>query len=144
MEEEDEQLPPPKVGVSLLVVRGDKILLSRRKGSHGAGQYGTPGGHLENGESFSACALRELEEECGPGLKVTDPRPLCVTNLRDYLPKHYVDMGMVAHWISGEPETMEPEKAENWGWHPIGWLPVPYFTAVESLVIAYGNGQWHF
>ena len=34
-----------------------------RRGSHGAGEYSTPGGHLDPLESFEACARRETREE---------------------------------------------------------------------------------
>ena len=37
-----------KVGVSVILIRNDnEILIGKRKGSHGAGEYSVPGGHLE-------------------------------------------------------------------------------------------------
>lgn len=134
----------PKVGVSLLVVQGDSVLLGKRRGSHGDGEYGTPGGHLELGESFEDCALRELAEECGPGFKVTTPRFLCLTNLTQYHPKHYADIGMVAHWLDGEPETMEPEKCDGWVWRSLCRLPYSLFSPVVNLTVAYRTSQPYF
>ena len=136
--------PCPMVGISVLVVRGSCALLSRRRGAHGAGQYGTPGGHLENGESYEEATLRELAEECGPNLLVTPPRFLCVTNLREYLPKHYTDIGMVVHWQSGVPQLMEPDKAIGWAWFHLDDLPVPRFGTVDNLAISYQTNQPYF
>ena len=48
----------PKVGVGVMVLKDGKVLLTRRKGSHGAGEYSFPGGHLEYMESFEDCARR--------------------------------------------------------------------------------------
>jgi 8-oxo-dGTP diphosphatase len=42
----------PKVGIGVVVVKEGKILLGKRKGSHGNGEYAGPGGHLEYLESF--------------------------------------------------------------------------------------------
>ncbi|MEK6841001.1 MAG: DNA mismatch repair protein MutT, partial [Nanoarchaeota archaeon] len=33
-----------KVGVGVMIFKNGKILLSKRKGSHGAGEYAFPGG----------------------------------------------------------------------------------------------------
>jgi 8-oxo-dGTP diphosphatase len=138
----------PKVGISLLVTREfngvTHVLLGQRQGSHGAGEWGTPGGHLENGETFEQAALNELLEECGPDIQVSQPRFLCTTNLRDFLPKHYVDIGMVSYWISGDPVRAEPDKCLGWLWHPINNLPAPLFPAVPDLTLACYTGQPYF
>jgi 8-oxo-dGTP diphosphatase len=44
----------PLVGIGVTVVRDGTVLLGRRLGSHGAGEYSTPGGHLDYLESFEA------------------------------------------------------------------------------------------
>lgn len=144
----DESADRPKTGISLMVVREFDgvpfILLGQRKGSHGAGEWGTPGGHLEHGETFEGGGLSELREECGPDIKVTWPRFLCVMNLREYLPKHYVDIGMVSYWVSGDPKLTEPEKCLGWTWHPLDRLPTPLFAPVENLVISFRTGQPYY
>jgi 8-oxo-dGTP diphosphatase len=85
----------PQVGIGVFLVKGGKILLGRRKGAHGEGEYALPGGHLELGETFEECALRELAEEAGPKIKVKRVSFLCLTNMRRYKPKHYADIGML-------------------------------------------------
>ena len=71
----------PKVGVGVLVVSGSSVLLGKRRGSAGAGTWATPGGHLEFGESWAQCAVREVQEETG--LTVTDVRLGMVLNVVD-------------------------------------------------------------
>lgn len=62
----------------VFVVKDGRILLIRKKRGLGAGKVNGPGGRLEAGESFAACAVREVREE------------LCVT------PLHLVKMGQHA------------------------------------------------
>ncbi|NBO23379.1 NUDIX domain-containing protein, partial [bacterium] len=54
-----------KVGLSALIVRDGKVLMGKRKGSHGQGQWAFPGGHLEYSEDFKSCLTREVKEETG-------------------------------------------------------------------------------
>src|SRR3989344_1839312 len=93
----EEQLRP-KVGVGVVIVKEGKILLGKRRGAHGAGQYAGPGGHLEHLESIENCAKREVLEETG--LEIDNIRFLCLSNLKVYAPKHYVDIGVIADWKS--------------------------------------------
>jgi 8-oxo-dGTP diphosphatase len=47
----------------VFIVRGDELLLMRKKRGLGAGKINGPGGRLEPGETPLVCAIRETEEE---------------------------------------------------------------------------------
>jgi 8-oxo-dGTP diphosphatase len=136
--------PRPKVGIGIFLMKGNSILLGIREGSHGEGEYALPGGHLELQETFEGCVLRELAEEVGPDLKVKAPRFLCVTNLRKYKPKHYVDVGMLAEWVSGDPQVMEPDKINSWQWYNLDSLPSPLFGCIENYLESHKTGRSYF
>src|ERR1044071_3901117 len=108
--------PVTKVGIGVAIFKFDKVLLGKRKGSHGEGEWGLPGGSMEPFESFIETAQRELAEEIGTDLKVQDLEVVSIINLVDYAPKHYIDVGIVANYVSGEPILMEPDKCEEWAW----------------------------
>lgn len=124
----------PRVGLGVAIIRDGKILLGKRKGSHGAGEYSPPGGGLEHGESIEDCARRETLEETG--IQITNIRFLCLFNQRFYPPNHFVNIGVQADWKSGEPKVMEPEKCEHWGWYPLDDLPQPLFGTMPFYVKA--------
>jgi 8-oxo-dGTP diphosphatase len=131
-----------KTGIGVMVVRDGKVLLGKRKGSHGEGEYSFPGGHLEYMESFADCAKREVLEEAG--LKINNIRFLTLTNLKKYAPKHYTDIGLLADWESGEPQVMEPNKTEFWKWVEINQLPRPLFGCIENYLESYSGGNKYF
>ena len=108
--------------------------MGKRKGSHAAGLYSFPGGHLDFGESWANGIIREKNEECGEQFKIAlfdfgqplygrpheraDRPELFVTN--DVMPqynKHYITIYMVGEWVEGEPLNMEPHKNEGWVWN---------------------------
>ncbi len=130
----------PLVGICVLVMKDGKLLLGRRKGSHGANEYASPGGHLEHMESFARCAAREVMEETG--LVIGPIRFLRVLNSMAYAPKHYVDLAFVADWVSGEPEVREPDKIESWAWYDLDALPSPLFAMVPTALEAL-RGEQH-
>lgn len=123
---------PLLVGIGVMIRKEGKVLLGKRKGAHGAGEYAFPGGHLEHGESFAACALREVAEECG--VEVGSLRFQLLANVLDFLPKHYVLIGFCADWKAGDPEVLEPEKCEGWGWYALDDLPQPLFTPTQMMI----------
>lgn len=116
----------PRIGIGVMIFKDGKVLLSKRKGSHGADEYSFPGGHLEYMESFEACARRETKEECG--VEIKNIRFQFLANVTTYAPKHYVHVGLIADWGSGEPQLLEPERSEEWGWYALDALPSPLFT----------------
>lgn len=113
-----------RVGVGAFVLSSSKqdpqnptFLIGKRLGSHGAGTYALPGGHLEFGETPEDCAVREILEETG--LKVKNVRFLTATN--DILKKdkkHYITMFMVCERFNekDEAQVTEPDKCEGWEW----------------------------
>ncbi len=129
----------PRVGVGVLVMKEGQVLLGRRKNTHGAGEYASPGGHLEHLESFEACARREVREETG--LELGAVEFLRVLNTTQYAPRHYVDVSLVAQWRSGEPRVLEPEKVERWDWYPLGALPGPLFGTLATSFEALRTGR---
>lgn len=73
-----------KVGVGVMVLKDGKVLLSKRKGSHGSGEYAFPSGHLEYMEGFEECARRETKEECG--IEIQNIKFLFLANVDRYAP----------------------------------------------------------
>ena len=129
----------------MIVVKSGKVLLGRRKGSHGAGRWAFPGGHLAHGETIEACARREVMEETG--LKIEHLKLGPYTNdLFTENAKHYVTLYVVARYAGGEPQTREPEKCEGWDWFDWPYLPRPRFLSLKNLLalpfnpIAHLNG----
>lgn len=126
-----------RVGISVFIVNDkNQILLGKRIGKHGGGEYGCPGGHMEFGESIEESARREVMEETG--MEIEGLEFLRILNLRDYPPRHYIDIGMLAK-IKGNqnPKLMEPNKCEGWGWHDIDNIPENSFAGLPSLVESY-------
>lgn len=125
----------PQVGVGVIIIKNNKVLLGKRKNSHGEGSWSFPGGHLEFNESWEECAKRETLEETG--LDITNIRFAAVTNdIFQLEKKHYITIFMLSDYIGGEPQLKEPEKCEQWEW--FDWddikLPRPLFLPIENLL----------
>jgi ADP-ribose pyrophosphatase YjhB (NUDIX family) len=50
----------PRIGIGIVLLRGDEVLLVKRAKPPGAGQWSLPGGTQELGETAEACARREF------------------------------------------------------------------------------------
>lgn len=121
-----------RVGVGIFLLRQDRVLLGKRRGSHGSGTWALPGGHLEFGEAIEDCAKREVREETG--LEVQGVTQLAFTNdIFRQEQKHYVTLFVRADRWSGEPRLMEPEKCEGWSWFHWNALPEPLFVPLQNL-----------
>ncbi|MDO9354229.1 MAG: NUDIX domain-containing protein [Solirubrobacteraceae bacterium] len=129
---ENGGLRGPFVGTSAIVVRDGLVLMGRRRGAVGAGEWAFPGGAVDPGEDPAATAARELLEETG--LIATTVAPAVWTSAT------FPDAG--THWItlhhrieaSGEPLRTEPDKVEGWTWVRWDALPRPLFAPVVELL----------
>jgi len=123
----------PKVGVAVIIIKNGKVLMHKRKNSHGDGTWSLPGGHLEFNESLEECAQRETFEETG--MKIKNIRFADITNdIFEKEKKHYITIFMIADRESGEPIVKEPKKCECWEWHDWNNLPKPLFLPIENLL----------
>lgn len=128
----------PRVGIDILILKDGKVLAGKRKGAHGEGEYSFPGGSLEMMESYADCARRETLEECGVHIK--NVRFNFTANSFHFDPRHYICIGLVADWESGEPTVLEPDKCESWDWYDLDALPDPMFIYCKLAVEAYRAG----
>ncbi len=121
-----------RVGLGVLIFKDGKVLLGQRRGAHGEGSWCPPGGHLEFGESFEGCVVRETDEECG--LTIKNIKQIATTNdIHEKEAKHYVTIMMRADWESGEPEVREPDRLVKWQWFSWDDLPAPLFLPIQNL-----------
>lgn len=122
----------PRIGVGVCVVKENQILLGKRLNSHGHGSWAFPGGHLEFGETLIECAQRELKEETG-----LEASKICRGPISEdfYLNegKHYITIIMIAEYVSGYPQVLEPHKCAEWQWFSWDALPEPLFVTFENL-----------
>ena len=133
----------PMVGIGIIIVNQQgQILIGKRKNSH-APYYSIPGGHMELGETFSQCAIREVEEETG--LTIYKPQVIAVTNnLSTYHEsgKHYISVALLTTEFSGELTLIEPNKCEGWLWVDPTQVPSPQFDASEQSIRCYLEQQF--
>ena len=132
----------PEVGIGVLIFKEGKVLFGKRKSKHANGVYAPPGGKLDFGETFVDCAKREVREETG--LEIENVKFLCLGSMKQYSPKHWVNIGMTADWKSGEPKVIEPEKSEEWKWYDTENLPQPLLAIIPNYLEALKTGKNFF
>jgi 8-oxo-dGTP diphosphatase len=132
----------PKVGVGVIlcsIQHPGRVLIGERRGSHGAGRWALPGGHLEGGESWEACATREIQEETGVLLPESRFAFEGVTNdIMTAEELHYVTIFLVATLNAAETAAIvngEPEKCMGWEW--LTWAQIEtklLFVPLENFI----------
>ena len=124
----------PLVGIGVLIFNHkNEMLLGHRINSHGMGTWCNPGGHLEFGESFETCAIREVKEEIG--VDITDPKFFDITHdIFEAEKKHYVSIFMQCNFPEGQViQNMEPHKFSEWKWFDWDNLPENIFLSLKNL-----------
>lgn len=122
----------PKIGTGVYIRKNGKILMGKRRGENGGGQWCPPGGHLEMNEAWEENILRETREEAG--VEIQNIRFITATNdVNLEAGKHYVTLHFVADWVRGEASDVEPEKIGDWGWYAWEALPDPLFLPARNF-----------
>ena len=114
--------------VAAVVVRGDRVLLSRRPpGKHLAGLWEFPGGKVEEGETPEEALVREVREELG--LEIARLRPYAFVH-HEYPEKRIL---MLAYRCdaAGDPALSELE----WRWLPLARLDAAAMPPADAPIV---------
>lgn len=129
----------PKACVGVMIWKENKVLLGKRKGKHGNGEYSCPGGHIEFGESFFDAVIKETKEESG--IEIKNIKFLSVANILRYNERQDIQLNFSADWESGIERTDPEERIGEWDWYSLDNLPSPLFYPTEILIDSYKTGK---
>lgn len=130
-------------GVACLLLRADRLLMIRRKGSHGDGKWSVPGGWIEPGEDVSSAAARELMEEVGvEGWSIGH-----LAYTYDHHPEGLSDICFFVLIGTGDHTTAhikEPDKASDLAWRTLTQVQEMFdedrlFLPLRNIVGHYGG-----
>ncbi len=124
----------------LLLRQEGKILLSRRfQTGYMDGFYSLPAGHVDPGESFRACAVREAMEEIGVAVR---PEDLTLAHSRSRRAEDYerIDLFFVTSKWSGEIENKEPQKCDDLQFFSLDALPETVAPYIREVLMAFRDG----
>lgn len=102
----------------VLIVRSDRVLLSRRAIEPHLGKWETPGGLQDLGEHPGDCARREVIEELGVTVRLVEVLGIYLDAFEDGFGQTVVYLGE----IDGDPGAGDHESLE-WRWFGIDELP---------------------
>ena len=119
-----------------LFVRDNNILLLRRFDTgFEDGNYGLPAGHVEDNESITSAACREIKEETGVILKPQDVSLIHVMHRKGKDIR--VDFFFEIHQWDTEPTNAEPHKCDDLSWFPINNLPTSTIPYIKEAIQNY-------
>lgn len=135
------------VGFGILVMKDGQILLGHRNDDadkassalHGEGTWTMPGGKLHFGESFEQGCRRELLEETGITVELSDLKLISLANDMAGGDAHFVTAGFLASKFKGKPRIMEPDEIIEWRWFEIDEIPENLFPPSRKVLKNYLN-----
>ncbi|MFT4012124.1 MAG: NUDIX hydrolase [Paracoccus sp. (in: a-proteobacteria)] len=107
----------PRLAALAVTLRGDQVLLVRRRNPPDAGLWGFPGGHVEPGETALAAAARELLEETGVTAHpraYLDNIDMIAHDPDGTLRFHFLLAAVLCDYQAGEPRAADDAQDAAW------------------------------
>lgn len=132
------QFQNPAPTVSIVVADGDKVLLGKRLGPPGQGQWAFPSGYIEHDDDFLTTGLREVKEETGLDVEIE----AIVHVLSSFLtPRwHFFSVFLLARPVGGELAAGDDLEAVAW-LSPGDSLPEMAFQEDLDVLEAHWSGR---
>jgi mutator protein MutT len=115
------------VGIGAIIFDDQgRVFMAKRgqKAKNERGKWEFPGGGVEFGETMSDCIKREIFEEYGIMIELTDQLE-AIDHLIPDEKQHWIAVTYLAKIVKGTPKIMEVEKCDEIGWFEIDKLPQP-------------------
>jgi len=124
----------------LVLIKGGKILLQRRFNTgYEDGKYSMVAGHVDKGETFTQCLIREVKEEAGIILNPEDLKVVHTMHRNSGTEENNerVDIFFTAEKWVGRIENREPHKCDDLSWFDLGDIPdntIPYIKQAIDCI----------
>ncbi len=106
-----EVYPNPAPTTAVFVIKDRQVLLAKRAIEPKKGTWDSPGGFVDPGESLEQGAIREMQEETGLEVKITN----IIGSYPDtYQGKPTVNVGLLAAITAGQPQAADDVASLHW------------------------------
>jgi mutator protein MutT len=128
------------VAVGAMIFNGKRELFLTKRGKKATNERGcweVPGGKINFGETLQEAIKREMKEEYGVDIEVTEQLPAADHLIPDEK-QHWVPTTFLAKIKKGQkPKIMEPQKCDAIGWFTLDKLPQPLsiITKIDLEVV---------
>lgn len=135
----------------LVLMKDNKILMAKRFNTgYEDGNYSLPAGHVDAGENFTQCVVREVKEEIGIDVKHQDLKVVHVMHrdLGEGEIGNRIDVFFTAEKWQGNIENKELEKCDDLSWFDLNNLPeniIPYIRQAIDCIknkVIYSEHGW--
>ncbi len=136
----------------LVLIKENRILLSKRFNTgFQDGKYSMVAGHVEAGESFTNCIIREAKEEAGITIDFKNLKAIHFLHLNSHTKENNerIDVFFITKKWEGEIINNEPNKCSDLSWFDLDNLPpntIPYIKKVIEKIqdnIYYSEIGWN-
>ena len=107
----------PRLAAIAVVIRGNCVLLVRRRNEPDAGLWGFPGGHVNLGERALEAAARELYEETGvigQPLRYLTNVDIIIQDDTGRFAYHFLLAAVLCEYVSGDPIAADDVSDAQW------------------------------
>ena len=130
----------------LTLFKDNKVLLLRRCNTgYEDGNYSMIAGHVDPGETFTQCILREAKEEAGIILKPEHLKVVHVVHRNSGEPENNerVDVFFVAEEWEGEIVNKESQKCDDLSWFDLDHIPDNVIPFIRQVIEEIKNKNFY-